>query len=71
MVVNDLDLPGVARAPDKTDTPLVVYTQAIPSSPIAPQCFQSIAGWYPQVIKLNGGLNRQKRRPRPALNLHG
>jgi len=32
MVVNDLDLPGVASAPDKTDTPLVVYTQAIGSS---------------------------------------
>lgn len=71
MVVNDLDLPGVASAPDKTDTPLVVYTQAIPSSSIAPQCLQSIAGRYPQIIKLNGGLNRQELSPSPSLNLYG
>ena len=71
MVVNDLDLPGVTGTPDKTDAPLVVYTQAIPSSPITSQCFQSIAGWYPQIVKPSGCLNRQKLRPRPSLNLHG
>ena len=71
MVVNNFDLPGVASTPDKTDTPLVVYTQAIPSSPITSQCFQSITGRHPQVIELNGGLDRQELRPCSSLNLHG
>jgi len=70
MVVNDLNLPGFAIAPDKTDTPPVVYAQAMPPSTISPQCLQSIARRSPQVIKLSGRLNSQELCPRSSLNLH-
>jgi hypothetical protein len=70
MVVNDLNLPGFAIAPDKTDTPLVVYAQAIPPPTTSSQCFQAIARRSPQVIKLSSSLNSQELCPRPSLNLH-
>jgi hypothetical protein len=46
VVVDDLDVPSLIIAPDKTDAPLVVDANAELTLAVAAQGFQPIAGRY-------------------------
>ena len=52
MVVDDLNIMGVAVAPAKADPPLVIDSDAVLSFSIAQQALQPIAGRSPEVSKL-------------------
>ena len=71
MVVDDLDLPGIAVAPYETDAPLLVDANAVLPPAVAPQGFQPVAGRRPQIFEPSGRLDRQEPGPRPPLDLHG
>jgi len=51
VVINNLDLVSIAILPDEADAPLVVYANAVPPASTAPQGFQTIGGWRPQVTQ--------------------
>ncbi len=53
MVVDDLNVVRVARAPDETDSPLSVDANAVLTSPITLEFLQAIRRWDSQVIKVN------------------
>ena len=42
---------GRVVSPDKTNTPLVINTNAALASAVAPEHFQPVAGGYAQIIK--------------------
>ena len=69
MVVGDLDFPGFAIAPCKTDTPLLVNADAVLSLPITAQCLQAITGGNSQIVEPRSRVDCQNLRPSPLLNL--
>ena len=70
MVVDDLDLPCFAIAPDETDTPLFVDANAVLPLAVAPQRLKSVAGRHSQIVELACGLNSQEFCSRPLLELY-
>jgi len=50
MIIDDLDIKGMAILPSKADTPLIVDADAVLSSPVTAQFFETIAGWSQQII---------------------
>ena len=68
MVVDDLDMPRRAVAPDEADAPSVVDANAVLTPAIAPQSLQSIAGRRAQVVEPAGCIKRQKLHPRALLD---
>lgn len=63
MVVDDLDMPRRAVAPDEADAPSVVDANAVLTPAIAPQSLQSIAGRCAQVVEPADRIKRQKLHP--------
>jgi len=51
MIVDDLDLVGVAIAPYKTDPPLVVDPYAVLALTIAGQLLEPVSGRNPEVLQ--------------------
>ena len=51
MVINNFNLVGVPVQPHKTNSPLIVDANAVLTSAIAAQSFQSIARWDAQEIQ--------------------
>ena len=43
MLISDLDGPCFATAPDETDPPLIVDTNTVLASSVAPKCLKAIA----------------------------
>ena len=68
MVVEDLDLPCFAIAPDETDTPLFVDANAVLPWAVAQQRLKSVAGRHSQIVELACGLNSQEFCSRPLLD---
>jgi hypothetical protein len=58
MVITDFDIVGVALKPSKTPAPLVVHTNTVLSSTIAPERLQAIAGRHTQKIQSCGSINQ-------------
>jgi hypothetical protein len=52
MIVDDLNVPGFAITPHKTDPPLIVNANAILTFTVAVQSLQTIAGQYTQIVEL-------------------
>ena len=52
MIIYDFDFVRVSVFPDKTDAPLVVDADAVPSLPVALEGFESVARRHPHVIQL-------------------
>jgi hypothetical protein len=50
VVIDDLDLEGVAVSPFEAEAPLVVDPQAVLPGPITLQCLQMISWWHPQIL---------------------
>src|SRR5215472_368850 len=51
VVVDDLNLVGVALVPHETDPPPVIDANAVLTLPVTTQCLQSIARWSGQVAQ--------------------
>jgi len=54
MVIRDLDIERVTAEPLKTDSPLVIDSDAVLPSAIAAEFFKSICRWDTQVIEVDG-----------------
>jgi hypothetical protein len=60
MVINYLDLVGVAVAPLKADSPLIVDADAVLASAVACQFFQPIAWGDTKIIQYLGCIHQQQ-----------
>ena len=69
MIVDDLDVPGFAVAPHKTDPPLVVNANAALTLAVAVPSLQTIAGRHTQIVELLRRVDRHKLRAGAPLNL--
>ena len=71
MIVNDLDLPYVAIAPDETYAPLLIDANAVLPKSVATKHFQPVAGRNSQIIETASRVDRNQLGPSPLLDLHG
>ena len=69
MIVDDLNVPGFAIAPHKTDPPLIVNADAALTLAVAVQSLQTIAGRHTQIVELFCGVDRKQLRTSASLNL--
>jgi hypothetical protein len=58
VVIDDLDIEGVAALVPETHSPLIVDTQAPGPSAIAMQRLQPIAGWHTKIGDADRGVYR-------------
>jgi hypothetical protein len=56
VVVNDLDIVGVAVSPPEADAPLIVDADAVLAGSIAPQLLQPITRRHPEILEALGGI---------------
>ncbi len=54
MVVNDLNILRAARCPPEADPVLVIDPNAVLSSPVSSQLFETICRWCAQIVQLQG-----------------
>jgi hypothetical protein len=66
VIVDDLDVVSVAAFPKKTDTPLIVNSQAMLALSVAPELLQTISRDRRQVRQALGGMY-QKQLPKSLL----
>jgi hypothetical protein len=67
VVVNDLNLVGIAILPPEADAPLLVYANAVLAGSIAPELLQSIPRRHPEIVELLGRVYRHKFAQHRAL----
>ena len=71
MIVGYLDIVGIATGPGKTNSPLVVDSNAVLSLSIAFQGFESISRRNPKEFKFHRGMNLEKFPTGNALDVGG
>ena len=54
VIIHDLNVFSLARVPDEADPVLIVDANTVPPGQIAPERFQSIGGWCPQIVQAGG-----------------
>jgi hypothetical protein len=69
MVIRDLYLVCVTLLPPKADPPLVVHSDAVPSSPPPRELFQTIPGRHPQVLDTFRRIKQQQLSMSAPLHL--
>ena len=69
VIVNDLNLVGIAILPAKADAPLRVRANAVLARAITTELLQSIARRYAKVVKLLGRVHRHKFAQHRALEI--
>jgi hypothetical protein len=69
MIVDDLDVPGFAIAPHKTDPPLIVNPNAALTLAVAAQRLQTVAERSTQIVKLLRCVDCKKLGACAPLNL--
>ena len=70
MVINDFYIFRTCIRPTKTDTPLIVDTNAVLTGTITRECIKLIPGWNPQIIKSTGDLKLSKLTSRNFGDVH-
>ena len=68
MIVNDLHVIGISVKPNETQTPLIVYPDAVLPFPDATQCFQAISGWRRKIAQFRSTIQLAKLAARYELN---
>jgi hypothetical protein len=68
VIIANVHFPGVPVAPDKTNTPLVIDTNAVLALAIATQRLQTIAGWRGQVAQSTGRIQLAEFPQRNSLD---
>lgn len=71
VIVNNLDVPGIAITPVETNAPLRVDANAMLPKPVPAKNFQPVAGRDPQVIEATSRINRDQLGASPLLDLQG
>jgi hypothetical protein len=56
MVVNDLDIIGLALSPDEADAPSIIDPDAVLTFSISRKPPQPVAGWRPEIRENFGGI---------------
>jgi len=56
MVINNFDIVDIAAFPFETDSPLIIYANAVLPLPVTFQSFQLIAGRLSEVLKSSGAV---------------
>ena len=69
MIVNDLNLVGIAILPPKADAPLLVHANTVLAGAIAPELLQSIPRRHAEVVELLGRIHRHKFAQHGALEI--
>jgi hypothetical protein len=69
VIVNDLNLVGVALSPPETHAPLIVDPNAMLASPIAVQPLQSVAWRDAEIAEALGGVQRHELPQHDALEV--
>ena len=69
MAIDNLDVPRLVVAPNKTDPPLVVGADAMLTLPVTVQRFQAIAGRHSKIVQQCGRFDRQQLSASPPLDL--
>ena len=64
MIVRNLDIKGVSVFPMKADSPLIIDADAVLSGSVALQSFQTVSGWYTQILQLHGIFQEPQFPPR-------
>jgi hypothetical protein len=57
VIVNDLDLMGVALLPSEADAPLVVHAGPVLPGTVAPELLQSLPRRDPEILQRLGGID--------------
>ncbi len=73
MIIYDLHFISVSVAPDETDAPLVIHSNAVPALPAALQGLQTVAGRHSHIFQARGAVQHdqlsegepQYLRPKP------
>ncbi len=68
MIVNNLDLEGIAVAPDEADPPLLINPHAVLSLALAAKPFESVAGTR-QVAQFHSLVKDSELAQRDALDV--
>ena len=71
MIINDLDLEGVAIFPSKTDAPLVINANAVLAGAIALEFLQPVARRDAKVLELLRSVNQAELPQHEAEELGG
>jgi hypothetical protein len=70
MIIGDLNFVRVASAPPKTDSPLMVHANAVPTRSTPGESLQPVPRGYPEVLQCLCGVNNQQLSVRPSLHVH-
>jgi hypothetical protein len=69
MIINDLDIVGIAIMPPETNTPLLVYSYTVLTGTTSFQSFKSVTRRNSQVFCALGVVNHPQFSPRNLLNI--
>ena len=69
MVIDDLDVEGVAVLPAKADAPLIVDANTVLARAIPFELLEPVAGWDTKVNELLGGVHEAELAEHEALEL--
>jgi len=69
VVIDDLDIEGITRAPDETDTPTLVNTDAVLACPAALERLKPISRGHPKIIQRLGGIQNDELPKGSTLNI--
>lgn len=71
MIVDDLNVIGIAVLPAKTDSPLVIDANTVLAGTISLELLQTVPRWDAQVVKLLGGVHQAEFAQHRAVELGG
>lgn len=71
MIVNNLDLEGIAVPPSKTDSPLVIDANTVLAGAIAFELLQAVAGRYAEIFELLGRVHYAELPEHESMELGG
>jgi hypothetical protein len=70
VVIDDLDVFGAALRPDETDTPSLVYTDAVLAPAIALQGFETVVRRYSKVFEAGCAIEHRQLSNGHRLDFH-
>jgi hypothetical protein len=68
MVIDDFDISCIAVLPTETDSPLLIDSNTVLTTPISGESFQAISRWDPQISKCIRRVQDQKLPQSHTLN---
>lgn len=71
MVIDNFNMIGVSLIPDETDSPLIIYTDAVASLSVAPERFKMIRRRDAQIIQRSGIIDHPQLHPCLSLYISG